>query len=249
MFEERKYREAMGEGRFRSFRAAIDESDLWIGVDPGSWNPAMEGAALREIARLRAEISAYAARRPAFRDSLVPIADDAAAPECARAMIASSAVPRVGPFAAVAGAVAERVGRALWGEFGCAEIVVENGGDLWASFAGELSVPVHAGTSPLSGKVGFRVPASLSPLSICCSAGNVGPSLSFGRADAACAIAADAALADAWATALGNMARVPEDIEGALDSAFARDGRLLGAMIVMGDRMGLRGELPLGVFA
>ena len=242
----RHYRERMG-SRFRSFRVASGESDLWIGVDPVSWRPEMELLAAAELGSLRAELESYIARRPEFRRGLEPIAADPEAPGVAAAMLAAGAAAGVGPMAAVAGAVAESVGRAIEAEFGAREVVVENGGDIWLRFEEEIAVSVFAGESPLSERIGVSVPPSYSPLGICTSSGTVGPSLSFGKADASMVACRDAALADAWATALGNMVRAPEDIEAALSRAGEAPG-LLAALVVIGDKMGLRGELRLRLF-
>jgi ApbE superfamily uncharacterized protein (UPF0280 family) len=235
-------------GRFRSFAASYKESDLWIGVDPGSWSERMEDFAATEARRRRLELEAYIAQRPVFASSLAPIADDDAAPPIARAMLAAAASAGVGPMAAVAGAVAEAVGRALQAEFGCREVVVENGGDLWLAFAESLDASVFAGDSPLSERVGVTIPPELSPLGLCTSSGTVGPSLSLGRADAAMVACADAATADAWATSFGNAVGGPEDIEAAL-SLFDGQTGLISVLIIAGEKMGMRGRLPLKVFA
>jgi ApbE superfamily uncharacterized protein (UPF0280 family) len=158
-------------------------------------------------------------------------------------------------MAAVAGAVAEAVGRAIAAEFGCRELLIENGGDLWLAFEGEIDVSVFAGSSPLSERVGVTVPASLSPLGLCTSSGTVGPSLSLGRADAAMVACADAASADAWATRIGNAVGGPGDIEAALELYNGRAlglaegrGELLSVLVIVGESMGIRGELPLKLF-
>jgi uncharacterized protein len=245
-YRERAYRERMG-GRFRGFTAAYRESDLWIGVDPPSYSSGMEDFAATEARRMRLELDAYISRRPEFLSSLVPIAPDNQAPGLARVMIAASEAAGVGPMASVAGAVAEAVGRELRAEFGCREIVVENGGDLWLAFEGDIDVSVFAGNSPLSERVGVTIPADLSPLGLCTSSGTIGASLSLGRADAAMVACADAATADAWATRIGNAVGSPEDISAALGFAEGREG-LLSVLLVAGDKMGLRGKLPLKLF-
>ena len=109
-------------------------------------------------------------------------------------------------MAAVAGAIAARVGQALmpWSE----EVIVENGGDIFMHVKRPATVSLYAGRSPLSHKVGIRIKPDQPTWGVCTSSSTVGPSLSSGRADAACVVAADTALADACATALGN--RVPE---------------------------------------
>jgi uncharacterized protein len=252
----RHYRERMGP-RFRGFHASYLETDLWIGVDPDSFDEGMEDFASSLARRYRLELEAYAAERPEFLRSMAPIALDASAPALARSMMAAAAEAGVGPMAAVAGAVAESVGRDLDAEFGCREIVVENGGDLWMKFERGLEASVFAGGSPLSDRVGVSIPAALSPIGLCTSSGTVGPSLSLGRADAAMIAyradparadgASSGALADAWATALGNAVASERDIEAALDLARAAPG-LVSALAVKGGRMGIRGELPLKLF-
>ena len=242
----RSYRGRMG-ARFRSFSASYKESDLWIGVDPPSFSSGMEDFAATRARRFRLELEAYIAQRPEFLSSLAPIAADPEAPELARAMLAASEAAGVGPMAAVAGAVAESVGAALRAEFGCREVLVENGGDLWLSFEEEIDVSVFAGGSPLSERVGVSIAPSFSPLGLCTSSGAIGPSLSLGKADAAMVASPSAALADAYATALGNAVGGPGDIERALDLLHGRTG-VLSLLVVAGGRMGIRGELPLKLF-
>jgi ApbE superfamily uncharacterized protein (UPF0280 family) len=248
----RRYRERMG-ARFRSLTASYKESDLWIGVDPGSYSGRMEDFASSRVRKHRLDLEYYIAQRPDFLASLVPMAPDPEAPSIARAMLAASAAAGVGPMAAVAGAVAAFVCAEMEAEFGCREIAVENGGDIRLRFEEEIELSVFAGSSPLSERVGVSIPRSFSPLGVCTSSGTVGPSLSLGRADAAMVICRDAAgcrdaaLADAWATAIGNVVTGYDDIDDALGLAEGRDG-IVSVLIIKDDRMGIRGELPLKLF-
>lgn len=246
---ERLYRAAMGE-RFRSWMVSVKESDLWIGVDPESWRPAMEEAARQALLEARGQIEGYAggsvqnASREAFLTSLTPLPEDPLAPPVVSAMLKAGIAAGTGPMAAVAGAVAEHVGRKLSNLFLCKEIIIENGGDLWLSFVRPLDVAIYAGDSPLSSLLGVELDPALSPCGLCTSSGTVGPSLSFGYADAAVILCADAAVADAWATAAGNMIQTAEDIGPAL-SRLKNRSEVLGALLVAGDRMGLQGKLRL----
>ncbi len=150
----------------------------------------------------------------------------------------------IAPMAAVAGALAERVGRALQQEPLNPEVIVENGGDLYLEVTSPAIVSLFAGKSPLSHRVGLRIEAELSPLGVCTSSGSVGHSLSFGRADAACILAHQASLADAAATALGNL--VPD--AGAIDAALAWAAsvpEILGAVVIVGDKLGAWGRVEL----
>ena len=49
-------------------------------------------------------------------------------------------------------------------------------------------------------------------MAVCTSSGTVGHSLSFGRADAVCVVSRSCALADAAATAGGNLVRTAKDL-------------------------------------
>lgn len=248
---ERFYRAAMGE-RFRSWMVSVRESDLWIGVDPESWRPALEQAARLALLEARRQIEGYAGEnlhaqqegRQNFLSSLSPLPEDPLAPPVVSAMLKAGIAAGTGPMAAVAGAVAEHVGRKLSNLFQCKEIIIENGGDLWLSFVRPLDVAIYAGDSPLSGVLGVELDPALSPCGLCTSSGTVGPSLSFGYADAAVILSADAAVADAWATAAGNMIQTAEDIGPSL-SRLKNHPEVLGALFVVGDRMGMQGSLRL----
>lgn len=189
--------------------------------------------------------------------------DDASAPSIVRAMLRAGLAAGVGPMAAVAGAVAEEVGAGLKARFGLREIVVENGGDLWIDVAEPLVVALYAGISSLSGRVGVVVPPELCPCGLATSSGTVGPSTSFGKADAALAIAGGGAEADAWATALGNRCRSWTEAEAAVgelgptgreaaaappprgDRAAASLRRPKGVLVVMADKLAAAGALRL----
>jgi len=190
----------------------------------------------------RQQLEAYIARHPGFLTSLVPWPADPFAPPVVREMIDAAAAAGVGPMAAVAGALAARVGRHLapWSP----EVIVENGGDIFLTIAGPATVALFAGASPLSHRVGLNLDPALSPLGVCTSSGTVGHSLSFGRADAACVLAKSTALADAAATALGNRVQGPDSIAPALEW-IAGVPEILGALVVVGEKLGAWGRVEL----
>jgi len=113
-------------------------------------------------------------------------------------MLAAANIAGVGPMAAVAGAVAEYVGRELLAD--TKNIIIENGGDIFMHTTSERRVAIFAGRSPLSEKVTLEIAPEDMPLGICTSSATVGPSLSFGKADAVCVLSSSAALADAAAS-------------------------------------------------
>jgi len=157
-------------------------------------------------------------------------------------MVEAARACGVGPMAAVAGAVAEAVGRALLAEN--QQVIVENGGDIFLQTKTPRVAAIYAGASPLSGKVGVRISRVGQPLGVCTSSGTVGHSLSFGKADAAIVLAESAALADAAATALGNRVQTADDIDPALVWLRGIEGALGGAVVV-GDKLGAWGEVEL----
>ena len=202
-------------------------------------NPA---AVRAEIKRRRNELEAYIDRYPLFKTALEPVPPRDDAPPIARVMHRAAELAGVGPMAAVAGAIAEAAARA--GAAGADEgAVVENGGDIFLWMKTDVVVGLFAGESPVSGRIGFAVAPDLMPLAVCSSSGTMGHSLSFGRADLATVVAPDGALADAAATLAGNLVKGAEDIEDALNRVCGIPG-VMGALIVVGDRIGLKGTLP-----
>jgi len=234
---ERTYREWSGRGARRRFTAAIGESDLDIQCETAS-----EKRALEELAACRLDLERYIARHPRYGTSLVPLDVADGAGEIVREMACAAKLWDVGPMAAVAGAVAERVGRAIAapGE----RIIVENGGDIWARAPGTLRFAVYAGeASPFRGALAFAVDASLG-VGVCTSSAVVGPSLSLGRADAVAVISNNAAVADAAATAIANRIKKPADVGPVV--AWAQKGPdIVGLIACCGEALALAGALEL----
>ena len=236
-YEPRTYRTRMAREGLVGFRVAVKETDLWVLASRDLTSQVRE-VALQERAQLEAYINAH----PAFLTTLTPWPDDPFAPAVVREMVAAAQRAGVGPMAAVAGALAARVGCFLSPL--TPEVIVENGGDIYLKILEPATVALFAGKSPLSHRVGLRIDPSWSPLGVCTSSGTVGHSLSFGRADAACVVAPDAALADAAATALGNRVQDAGDIPAALEWVAGMP-EILGAVVIVGDKLGARGQVEL----
>ncbi|MEW6659838.1 MAG: UPF0280 family protein [Thermodesulfobacteriota bacterium] len=236
-YEPRTYRTRMAREGLAGFRVVVKETDLWV-LAARDFTPEVRETVLQE----RRQLESYLAGHPGFLETLAPWPEDPFAPGVVREMIAAAARVGVGPMAAVAGTLAQRVGRALSPQ--SPEVIVENGGDIYLKLQQPATIALFAGKSPLSGKVGLKIDPAWGPLGVCTSSGTVGHSLSFGRADAACVLAADAALADAAATALGN--RVPD--AGAIATALEWAGtvpEILGAVVIVGEKMGAWGQIEL----
>ncbi len=237
MYQPRTYRHWGSGRRLVSYNVTFLETDLHI-----SSRRNLAGKARQSVRRHRAAIQQHIAQRPAFLTSLVPLSIPRDAPEIIRVMYRAAKAAGVGPMAAVAGAVAEAVGRDLLPS--SPEVIVENGGDIFMLSGSARTVALYAGDSPFSGKIGIQIPAEETPLGVCTSSGTVGHSLSYGRADAVVVLAGDTALADAAATAIGNQVTSRARIEHALTLAQEIKG-LAGVVIVVGDALGVWGRVEL----
>ena len=237
MYQLRTYRHWVKGDDLVDFRVAVKETDLYLRAASD-----LRRKAHRLVLKHRDGIEKYIARHPDFLTSLEPLDVEQGAPKIVRAMADAAHLCGVGPMAAVAGAIAEYVGKELL-EFS-PEIIVENGGDIFVKSLRRRIIGVFAGDSPLTGKLGLQIESGDTPLGICTSSGTVGHSLSFGRADAVIVLAESATLADAAATAIGNRVSDVTDIEKAIE--FAQDiGQLRGVVIIKDENMGVWGEIKL----
>jgi hypothetical protein len=234
---ERTYRQRIFNDHLKKFNVTVRETDLFICADDD-----LSEAALRSVHRHRAYIEAYIRGRPEFRDSLLPLPYDPFAPPIVREMMAAALRAGVGPMAAVAGAVAERVGLDLLPLSG--NVIVENGGDLFLHADHDLRIGIFAGGSPFSERISLRVGRAEMPLGVCTSSGTVGHSLSFGRTAACCVKAKSVPLADAAATAIGNRIRSRKEIQAALGAGMKIEG-VLGMVVIFEDQLGVIGEMHM----
>jgi ApbE superfamily uncharacterized protein (UPF0280 family) len=246
-YQPRTYRTGMGKGRFRSITAVYLDTDLWIGYnapDAEHLEVPIRAKVMETIRGLRAAVDDYCRRDNKFLTSLTPYESLEPAPDIIRIMFQAAHPAGVGPMAAVAGAFAGETARILEAAFELTELVIENGGDNYLKLIRPALISVFAGASPLSEKIALEIPAESTPLGICTSSGTVGPSLSFGRADAMTIACQDPARADAYATYFGNRVKNGSDIEPVLDEIGGHPD-ILAALIVLGDRMGIRGKFPI----
>ena len=194
------------------------------------------------MVKYRDKLESYIEQHPAFLTSLTPLPVDKNAPLIVKEMSVSAAKVGVGPMAAVAGAIAEFVGSESSAT--SAEVIVENGGDIYLKSSKKRLIGIYAGKSPLTGEISLEIDGEDTPLGICTSSGTVGHSLSYGKADAVIALAKSAALADAAATAIGNLIVQPDDIAKGIEFAQGIDG-LTGVIVIKDDKMGLWGKVKI----
>ncbi len=246
LFEERTYRTQFNTERFTGFVISYLETDLWIGVNPGSFQPEMENVALAKIKSLRNKFDEYIQSEPFFKKSLKPFQPTQNAPVEAVEMAVAAEKAGIGPMSAVAGLFAREVGEEILKNFSVEELIVENGGDIYVLLKSELTLSVFAGDSILSERIGLVIPPEKQKLGICTSAGTVGPSLSYGKADAVVVICEDVLLADAFATAFGNKVKSAADVEKVIKYS-EKYREILSLLIICEDKIGIRGDYEMRV--
>jgi ApbE superfamily uncharacterized protein (UPF0280 family) len=237
MYQPRTYRHWVKDKNLVSFNVVVKETDLYIRARAN-----LKQKALKLVLKYRELLEKYIERHPSFLTSLEPLAIGDDAPKIVIEMAESARKVGIGPMAAVAGAIAEFVGSQLLDS--SSEIIVENGGDIYLKSSAKRLIGIYAGKSPLTGKIGLEIKGQDTPMGICTSSGTVGHSLSQGQADAVIALSRSAVLADAAATAIGNLILKPDDIPSGIEFAQGIDG-LNGVVIIQGDKMGLWGEVKI----
>ncbi len=209
----------------------IKQTNLWINAER-DLTRAAHAAALA----CRRTLERYGNRHPEFLESLEPVAAGSDAPPLVRTMIDAAA--GVGPMAAVA----EAVGRVILED--SAQVIVENGGDIFLASREDRVVSIYAGDSPFSHRLAILVRSAQTPVGLCTSSGTVGHSQSLGCSDAVSVLSPSTALADAAATAAGNLIQGPGDIQRSLGFLASVSG-ITGALVIVGDKMGIWGAVEL----
>lgn len=234
-YQPRRYRRTPGATDLVACEVAVGETDLLVLAERD-----LRGQARAAARRVRRQIESHAALHPEFLSARTPLPTPADASGTVAAMYAAARVAGVGPMAAVAGAVAEAVARELAAL--SSEVIIENGGDLFAITARERLVAIDPGCTGWA-----EAPALVLPpgeRAVCTSSGTVGHSASGGRADAAVIVAPGGALADALATATANRVRAPEDVAGAVEWARGHVG-VEHVVVICGKTMATWGRLEL----
>lgn len=239
---ERSYRQTFRQDDLVHFQVVVRQTDLDIGVRRERFSAELARWVEEMVREQRALLENYIKEDPAFLHSLTPCALKPGAPPMAVDMAEAARRAGVGPMAAVAGAFAQYVGRALARR--SKDVIVENGGDIYLRSTRLRRIGIFAGKSPLSNRIALEIRPEDTPLGICTSSGTVGPSLSLGKADAVVILSPSAVLADAVATAAGNLVQNKEDVQKAAEFAIGIEG-VTGALIIKDDRLAAGGKLKL----
>ncbi|HEX3012860.1 MAG TPA: UPF0280 family protein [Methanobacterium sp.] len=220
-------------------RIRLDETNILLKTD------LIDHKLSNFILRQRMDLISYIRRNKEFLISFEPV-DVEDAPFIAMVMAKAGKVADVGPMAAVAGTISELSMNFLI-KSGAKYAIVENGGDIALKTNKDVVMGLYAGTSSLSGQIGFKIKHEKTPMGICTSSGTVGHSISLGRADSVTVFADRASVADALATSIANEAKGDLD-SNAVQNCLARaedfKPYFRGVMIVVGESAGTIGKIP-----
>lgn len=237
-YRRRFYRNAVISEALHSFTVQVKETDLQILA-----SRVLEEEARHLVIQYRHLLESYIAEHPSFLRSLQPLPADYKAPAIVKSMLDAGRQAGVGPMAAVAGAIAEFVGRDLL-KLGGEEVIVENGGDIFIQRRCGCRIAIFAGTSPLSGRLAVNLRADQMPIGVCTSSGTVGHSLSLGKADSVTVVAPSTSLADALATAIGNEIKTEADLHRMINRCGEFPG-ITGVVLIRGKKMAAWGDIEL----
>ncbi|NLJ50061.1 MAG: UPF0280 family protein [Candidatus Atribacteria bacterium] len=236
-YVERFYRKTVKPTGLIAFEVKIKESDLMIFAHND-----LSSLTYSLLDKERKNLEAYIRYNSLFQKSLVPIEIDDFAPPICKIMAESVKKAGVGPMAAVAGAVNDRLANELLSK--TTELIIENGGDLLIHSLKERVIAIYVGEdSPFKSHIGLLISPGKT-YGVATSSGKIGHSLSFGEADAVTIVAESSAVADAWATSIGNFIHSKKDVEKALKYC-ENIQEIIGVVVVFQNVLGTRGDIQL----
>lgn len=198
--------------------------------------------AIASIKHHRRQLEIYIRENPKFLYALSPVHVENG-PKIVKLMAEYTEKANVGPMAAVAGVLADLAVEEML-LAGSKVAVVENGGEVSAVSNKPMDVVLLAGDHALSRRFGFRLTEF--PTGLATSSGLYSHALSFGEAEAVTIFAVNAGLADAVATAIGNLIKgenYREVVKKGIQKAISIDG-VKGALIIYRDFVGFSGQVP-----
>jgi len=198
--------------------------------------------AKKSIRTHRAALETYILSDPYFQFTLEPYECPKIAPEVVKRMVKAGNMMGVGPMSAVAGTISALAVEAMV-EAGAKYAIVDNGGDIALINDQPIVIGIYSGQSPIK-NLGLVLKPRNSITGVCTSAGTVGPSISFGAADAASVFSDNVSLADAAATSLGNEVGIgKESVKASFNSVKGIPG-IKGAIVIQGEYVGMWGNIP-----
>ncbi len=240
--EDRTYRLLNRQQDLAFFQVVVRETDLDIGVTKSKIKQGLVEKVREKVLAVRNQLESFLIADPLFGRAMTPYSPPSSAPEIAMLMARESSKAGVGPMASVAGAFSETVGRFV--SLYSSEVIVENGGDIYLRSSKSRNIGMFAAGSPFSNRIALKIKPYQTPLGICTSSGTVGHSTSYGKADAVIVLAPSVPLADAVATASGNMIKTPEDVHEAAEFAISVPG-VRGVVAIKGEKLAAAGDVEI----
>ncbi|MCF8009966.1 MAG: UPF0280 family protein [Clostridiales bacterium] len=240
--KERTYRLLNKQQDLTFFQVKVQETDLDIGIPKPKLTRDLIKKVENKVVNIRYDLEYYLKKDVQFAESMKPYLSPSYAPEIAVKMAKESSKAGVGPMASVAGAISEVIGE-LVAQFS-KEIIVENGGDIYLRSLKERFIGIYAASSPFSNKIALKIKPHQTPIGICTSSGVIGHSISEGKADAVIVLAPSVPLADAAATATGNIVHGTKDLQNAVDFANNIPG-VSGSLAIKDDKLAAAGNIEI----
>jgi ApbE superfamily uncharacterized protein (UPF0280 family) len=237
LYTDRFYRKDIKPDDLYCYEVKDKESDLLI-----SSEKYLKDFAKENLKKYRNQIEEYIKKDPYFIHALKPYKLLKDAPLIVRKMHAAGKICGVGPMASVAGAISQFLGKDLLRMTD--EVIIENGGDIFIKTKKIRRLAIFSGNTEWKDKLVLIIKPEQTPLGICTSSGKIGHSLSFGNADAVVIISKSAILADAVATAAGNMIKSCKDIPKTIKYCKGIS-KVKGTVIIKDKHMGIWGDIQL----
>lgn len=231
----RSYRQTCKQGDLVNFTVRVAQTDLFIRAETD-----LASIALPFLVQIHEDIRSYIDSNVSFLTSLTPITVPDSVPLIVKRMVQASWKFDVGPMATVAGAISQETARYLQSYSG--NILIENGGDLYAINDHPITVSICFDPGDPSNRFLFELEACPQGIGVCTSSGIVGHSFSRGKAHAVTVICQSAYHADGAATALCNMIQSEADIDKTIEHARNYQ-EIVGLIIVMKKRIGIFGNI------
>ena len=197
--------------------------------------------AVTAIKAARAEIERKIRRDDFFLTTLEPYSPGDDDGRVIHRMCEASNMAGVGPMATVAGTIAQEAMEAMASE-GCTHGWVDNGGDIALLLESAGTVEIFSEPDSRSA-CALELEPTDTIIGICTSSGRLGHSISLGNSDAAVAIADNAILADALATAIGNRVAGADSLKTCFDPFKEIKGFIAGLAMIDGS-VSIHGRLP-----
>lgn len=243
MYEPRLYRENMNTNRFDAVTVSVKETDLWVGCSEIEQKELFRIDLLRRLPEIRQEIEDFIENNPEFGSAHQPIEPVLCSSKTVRSMLKASHKAKVGPMAAVAGAISQRVGRYIRDKYHPDETVVENGGDIYLKVKNDIVISPYIGKPGNNEQIKVLIPGG-TECGICTSSGTIGHSYSYGNSDAVTVISSEPATADAYATGIANKIKSKDDINR-VAKEYQAVGDIDALCIVVEDTIAYQGKYEL----